>query len=474
MCVIPFALAQRNATSSAIGAAKMSLAVGVSASEASKAQGSPTPAPEATAVVVWDQYNNAGTAVTLSATFTDAAAMNSDLADDFIVPAGYAWMVRWIDVDGSYFNGPGPANTFSVFFYSDNGGFPVSQIYSTLASWEQNGSTFRVHVCDSPPCPSVVYPGTYWIEIQANMTAKCCGEWGWTDRTVTDLNAAVWRNPSGFFGACTSWGRRGATCGLDPSAPDQVYRIYAEVIPVCSVDSTNLGCGGTINFQPMEFNIHMGSCPVDPATVHTSSFTVNNIQPDSFTLLNNNTTITFHYNTTPVMPGLNTMHVPAGGFNCVCGPVQEFTCTLTYQVSTPTPTPTLTPQPSPTPSPPFCDAAGSQPACNSTVFTQLTDFIVYISGFVDSLPPPSVFTVNGIPADTVGGGGSTLEFHFNASPVISGQNTMNIPFGAFTCSNTGTPFEGLHCTFTYQPSRPTPTPRVAPTARVRPTPPPRP
>jgi hypothetical protein len=93
----------------------------------------------------------------------------------------------------------------------------------------------------------------------------------------------------------------------------------------------------------------MGSCPVDPATVHTSSFTVNNIQPDSFTLLNSNTTIRFHYNTTPVAPGLNTMHVPAGGFNCVCGPVLEFTCTFTYQASTPTPTPTPTPTATPCP-----------------------------------------------------------------------------------------------------------------------------
>src|SRR5262249_35044380 len=145
LCVIPFALAQRNATTSAIDAAKMSLAVGVSStSEVPEAQGSPTPVPEATAVVVWDHYNNAGTAVTLSATFTDAPAMNSDLADDFDVQ-GYAWIVRWIDVDGTYFNGPGPANSFTVVFYSDNDGFPGNQVYATLAWWEQNGSTFRVH-----------------------------------------------------------------------------------------------------------------------------------------------------------------------------------------------------------------------------------------------------------------------------------------------------------------------------------------
>src|SRR5262249_53961967 len=249
-------LAQRNATTSALDAAKTSLAVGVSSTDkASEAHSLPTPVVGSTAIVVWDQYDNAGTAVTLSATFTDSPAMNSDLADDFDV-RGYAWVVRWIDVDGAYFNGPGPAQSFNVFFYADNDGFPGNQVYASFAWWEQNGSTFRIHVCDDPnSCGAVLYPGRYWVEIQANMTAKCCGEWGWTDRTATNLNAAVWRNPSGFFGACTNWSRRGATCGLDLSAPDQVYRIYANLAPTCSVDSTNPSCGGTINFQPTEFNI---------------------------------------------------------------------------------------------------------------------------------------------------------------------------------------------------------------------------
>ncbi len=129
---------------------------------------------------------------------------------------------------------------------------------------------------------------------------------------------------------------------------------------------------------------------------------------------------------------------------------------------TPSPTPTATPSEAP------CAAFDSQPACNSTVSSQLTDFFVYISGFVDSFPPPSVFTVNGIPADTGSGGGSTLEFHFNASPVIPGQNIMDIPHGAFTCSGSGRPFEGFHCTFTYQPLRSTPTPRPRPTPAPRP------
>ncbi len=80
--MIPLALGQRSATNSAIDAAKVSLAVGSSStSEAAEAQ--PSPVAAATAVVVWDQSNNAGTAVTLSATFTDASTMNSDLAGRF-------------------------------------------------------------------------------------------------------------------------------------------------------------------------------------------------------------------------------------------------------------------------------------------------------------------------------------------------------------------------------------------------------
>ena len=52
--------------------------------------------------------------------------------------------MRWIDVDGAYFNGQGPANSFTVFFYADNDGFPGNQVYASLSPWTQNGSTFRI------------------------------------------------------------------------------------------------------------------------------------------------------------------------------------------------------------------------------------------------------------------------------------------------------------------------------------------
>ena len=88
--VISLALGQQNATDSAIDPTKSSFAVGHAISASAEAQPSNTPNAAATAVVVWDQYNYAGTAVTLSATFTDAPAMNSDLVDDFVVQ-NFSW-----------------------------------------------------------------------------------------------------------------------------------------------------------------------------------------------------------------------------------------------------------------------------------------------------------------------------------------------------------------------------------------------
>ena len=131
--VIRLALGQQNATDSAIDPTKSSFAVGHATSGSAEAQ--PSPVAAATAVVVWDQYNNAGTAVTLSATFTDASAMNSDLADDFVVQS-YAWVVRWIDVDGAYFNGPGPANTFNCStFILTTMAFLAAKLYASLLLW---------------------------------------------------------------------------------------------------------------------------------------------------------------------------------------------------------------------------------------------------------------------------------------------------------------------------------------------------
>jgi hypothetical protein len=134
--------------------------------------------------------------------------------------------VESIDVDGVYFNGTGPADSFNIHFYTDSAGLPGTLIYEALAqSYTQVGSTFSITLA----LPAVLTAGTYWVSVQARMDFALGGQWGWTDRTVQSNSPAAWQNPGGGFGICLTWGQRGATCGIDPEAPDQVYRLNGTI-----------------------------------------------------------------------------------------------------------------------------------------------------------------------------------------------------------------------------------------------------
>ncbi len=180
------------------------------------------PQPKGVQVVLYDQYDNAGANASLSQQFDDLPEFSSDLADDFVVPSGETWNVMSIDADGVYFNGPGPSTDFNVFFYADNAGLPGTQVYSaTGQSYAQVGTTFTVTLTT----PAVLTEGTYWVEVQAHMPFVPNGEWGWTDRTVQSNNPAAWQNPGGGFGLCPTWQPKLAVCIPTASGPDQVFRL---------------------------------------------------------------------------------------------------------------------------------------------------------------------------------------------------------------------------------------------------------
>ena len=46
---------------------------------------------------------------------------DDELADDFVVPGGIGWNIEAVEVSGEYFNGPGPASSVNVNFYSNGG-----------------------------------------------------------------------------------------------------------------------------------------------------------------------------------------------------------------------------------------------------------------------------------------------------------------------------------------------------------------
>ena len=127
---------------------------------------------------------------------------------------------------------------------------------------------------------------------------------------------------------------------------------FLDVLPpitaiACTVTSPT--CGIIVVVPPTDFIINF-SGSVDPATVDASDLTVNGTSASAFVVTNGNTTITFHFNTSPVVGGDNTMHIPAGAFDC--GPPVDFTCGFGYNGIRPTPSrPRPTPRSRPTPAP---------------------------------------------------------------------------------------------------------------------------
>jgi hypothetical protein len=118
----------------------------------------------------------------------------------------------------------------------------------------------------------------------------------------------------------------------------------------CSVTGISPPCGSTVNTRLIDFAVYV-SDPVDPATLNASDLTCNGIPASAFAYTPGTTTISFEFGQQALVQGPNTMHVPAGAFNCVNGqPVTEFSCVLTgYSPRKISPRPRPTPAPRPTP-----------------------------------------------------------------------------------------------------------------------------
>ena len=95
----------------------------------------------------------------------------------------------------------------------------------------------------------------------------------------------------------------------------------------------------------------------------------------------------------------------------------------------------------------------SDPACNSVISTQPTDFVINLSDAVNTGTVQATdFTVNGTPANSVTfqNGDTQITFHFNSSPVSTpGVQTMNIPANSFTRVSDGMGNFEFNCSFCY-------------------------
>ena len=116
------------------------------------------------------------------------------------------------------------------------------------------------------------------------------------------------------------------------NAASQQDAFFDKVLAGFGVTTTVPAVGSVIFSQPTSFVVNVTD-PVQAASLQGSDFTVNGTPANSVSYTAGTTTMTFNYNTTPVVTqGLQTMHIAAGAFLKASDgdPVSEFTGTFRY------------------------------------------------------------------------------------------------------------------------------------------------
>lgn len=142
-------------------------------------------------------------------------------ADDFIVPGGGGWDISRIEVLGNYWNAnpnDGPANSFIVEIYMDEGGLPSTSPLHTQSglTFTENAGLFSIPLSSGIHLPT----GQYWISVMAEMSFDPNGQWGWAWHAAPQqnllfanqnpcdlpLNDGVW--PTSWAPASNTWPSR--------------------------------------------------------------------------------------------------------------------------------------------------------------------------------------------------------------------------------------------------------------------------
>jgi subtilisin family serine protease len=160
----------------------------------------------------------------------DPGPWSVQAADDFFVPPGDIWTIETIDANGFYDGLLNPAGQVNVFFYSDNGGLPGSQLHAFLSLTPAGDDDGRLQL--NLPTPVVLDEGTYWVSVQPKMDFFTDGRWYWFMESVKTNNPFAWRNPGNGYGTgCTGW-TPGSDCGF--TNPDLSFRLLGTRTGPCS------------------------------------------------------------------------------------------------------------------------------------------------------------------------------------------------------------------------------------------------
>jgi len=232
VCVIPFALGQRDIPRLSKRSTSANMAqLPITSSDVDR-DASALPVPEfPMGGGLWNQYDNPATEPPLgigSQKFEPAmAAFDDQAADDFVInvptPPMFLY-VTGVRVMGEYSAGGGPASSFNVYFYTNRAGHLPGTAVAAFLNRPYTGTPPDFEIRWSPVS---IFPssGTYWVSVQAVQDFNPNGQWFWHNRIVQTNAGAVWQNPGDGYGTgCTTWNRKNA-CMPDQVWPDQVFQI---------------------------------------------------------------------------------------------------------------------------------------------------------------------------------------------------------------------------------------------------------
>lgn len=147
-----------------------------------------------------------------------------EAADDFKIPAGQTWKIGKIHLGGTHFSSAGPADSFSVTFYSSKKG-KVGSAVKTCANAGYSYSDMAFGSVDVI-CKAKLRKGTYFLAVLANMNFSQGGEWGWITNNTVRGSPSMWRNPGGGFGVgCTDF-ETTTNCIPEGEGGDFAFALY--------------------------------------------------------------------------------------------------------------------------------------------------------------------------------------------------------------------------------------------------------
>jgi hypothetical protein len=152
----------------------------------------------------------------------DFSAFDSRGADDFLLSASCT--ARSVDVYGTYFDNPGPADSESIVIFADMGGQPGRALTRQTVVGEDTSGMGSFHLRLNAPVR--LKPGSYWLSIRINMAYGRGGIWGWDLTQELHGARALWKNPGdGFASGCTTYQDMQTCLGESATGPDFMFAV---------------------------------------------------------------------------------------------------------------------------------------------------------------------------------------------------------------------------------------------------------